>query len=525
MITHSGCFGETVSVRLEGHPITIFNGIPKIQGWGEDLVYELTPPSIDTRTMGALGGIPLIDIWNKKGGIAIFNTSTYQESITLTLKSDHQGVTIEASGGTHLEIFRHGGDYFDAVREFALRMKKKGLSVQPAPDWAFNANWETYGFEEDFDRGIITSMLPILKELNIKTVTIDAGWYGKNRGDDIDFLTGDFDINPDVIGSKENWVNLIEDLHKQGFRVRIWWTPGVAEKGTDLWKKHPQWFSRDVISSSSDTEDLYLYPGIRQVQDWNKALVKRFVGYGVDGFKQDDVYHYIGNRQQDQIDYARLINFNLSIAQSLKKDFTINTCNCGLAQNFYLMPGQNQLITSDPVGAKQFRRRAKYLHALNVNGAAILGDHIELTDGDVGPEEMDVPGFYDSVDFSSVVPLGLVLQTKFRQHPGKHYKKWFQIYRDYKFYNMKWVNVPLRNDQLETYLLQDNNKLYYSFFTRNSNRVFEGIVDLIHLVPKLRYKVSDIVNGKILKTFIAADSSMQLKVSFIHSLTISVLPQ
>jgi len=509
---------------LDGHPIKVFNGIPKQQGWGEDLVYEAKPAFLDTRTMGALGGIPLVDIWNKDGGIAVFNTTTYQEPLKVNLKLDHQGLTIEASGGTNLQVFRHSGDYFEAVREFALRMKKKGLSVQPAPDWAFNANWESYGFEEDFDLGTIRKMLPALKELGIKTITVDSGWYGKNRGDDFEFSTGDFAINPDVIGAEDEWVDFIQDLHSQGFRIRLWWTPGVAEKDTDLGRKHLDWFSKDVISSTGDTADVYLYPGNRDVKKWNSTLIKRFIGYGVDGFKQDDVYNYIGERPQDQIDYANLINSNLTIAQSIKKDFTINTCNCGLAQNFYLMSGQNQLIVSDPVGSTQFRRRARYLHALNVNGAAILSDHVELTNGDVGAEELDAPGFYDRVDFSSVVPLGLVLQTKFRKPPGGHYKKWFKIYNDYKFYTMKWVNIPIRNNHLETYLLQDNNNLYFSFFTKNTNGKFEGEIDLQNLTPNQCYKVYDIVRSKLIKIFAAVGNTKVLKIKFTHSLNIGVIP-
>ena len=520
----SACFGETVSVRLEGHSIKIFNGIPKILGWGEDLVYDLDPPTVETRTMGALGGVPLVDIWNKNGGIAVFNTSTYQEPITVKLIADHEGVTIKVDGGTNLEIFKHNGDYFEAVREFALRMKKKGLSVQPAPEWAFNANWETYGFEEDFDLDTIKDMLPALKELGIKTITIDAGWYGKKRGDEISFHTGDFTINPDVIGSEEEWIAFIDHLHKQGFRVRLWWIPGVAEKKTDLWKKHPDWFSKDVISSTGDTEDIFLYPGNHHVKNWNSALIKRFISYGADGFKQDDIYNYIGDRPQDQIDYANLINSNLSIAQSIKKDFTINTCNCGLAQNFYLMSGQNQLITSDPVGSKQFRLRAKYLHALNVNGAAILSDHVELTKGDVGSEDMDEPGFYDSVDFSSLVPLGLVLQTKFKKPPGAHYKKWFKFFNNYKFYNMKWVNIPIQSDKLETYLLQDKNKLYFSFFTSKTNGIFEGDIELINLIPNVQYKIFDIVNDRTLETFTSVSNTKKLTVKFTHSLIISASP-
>lgn len=516
------CLAKTIKVRLEGHPIYVFNGLPKPEGWGEDLVYQATSSTIDSRTMGALGGLPVVDIWNKQGGVALFNTQTFQEPFTVKLHYDAKGVTIEASGASEIESHKHTGDYYEAVRAFALKMQKKGLAVQSAPDWAFNANWETYGFEEDFDLDTIKDMIPDLKKLGIKTVTIDSGWYGTDSGEDVEFNTGDFKINPDIIGTEKEWTGLIDTLHQQGLKVRLWWVPGVAEKSSQLWDTHKDWFAKDVISPTGDTEDVYLKPRHSQVIDWNKALIKRFLSYGIDGFKQDDIYHYISNRPQDKSDYAKLINSNLSIAQSLKKDFTINSCSCGLAQNFYLMPGQNQLITSDPVGSKQFRHRAKYLHALNVNGAAILGDHVELTQGDVGPDELDESGFYNSVDFTSVVPLGLVLQTKFRSTPGAHYQRWFKIYNDKKFYQMEWVNIPLLFNQPETYLLRDKDQLYFSFFTQQKNAKFNGEVKLSHLTSGHTYKVTNLANGVELGSFTATSDTQQLHVNFKHSLVIHV---
>ena len=225
---YQGTPSKKVVVRLAGAKIFAFNGIPIEQGWGGDLVYRVDETTADKRTMGPLGGIPLVDIWNDTGGVAVYNTQSYQEPFSVEIKYDEAGATLIASGGSEIQVLHHRGDYYDAVRAFALTMKQKGLVVQPAPKWAFDAIWSTYGFEEDFDTDTIKSKIPLLKELGIKTITIDSGWYGKGRGEDIEFGTGDFKINPDVIGSEEDWLQLIEYLHDEGFRVRIWWVPWVA---------------------------------------------------------------------------------------------------------------------------------------------------------------------------------------------------------------------------------------------------------------------------------------------------------
>lgn len=513
-----------VRVRLEGHPVFVFNAIPQPSGWGKDLVYQAPLSGSESRTLGGLGGIPLVDVWNGDRGIAVFDTSVSQQPLTVRLVYDSHGVTIEASGAPAIEILEHQGDYFDAVRAFALKMKDKGISVQPAPPWAFEANWETYGFEENYDREIIINLLPVLKNLGIRTITIDSGWYGHGRGDNFEFATGDFRVNPQIIGSEKDWIELIRRLHQEGFRVRLWWSPGVAEKSSRLWKTHPDWFAGDVVSSTGDTADVYLKPGRADVRDWNRALVRRFAGYGVDGFKQDDIYHMLSTRSADRANYANLINSNLATARAINPDFAINSCNCGLAQNFYLLPGQNQLITSDPVGSRQFRHRAKYLHALNVNGAAILGDHIELTRGDIDPSDMDEPGFYDGVDFTSVVPLGMVLQTRLRKDPGKHYQRWFDIYRKYRFYRMQWVNLPLRAGRPESYLLRDGNTLYFTFFADRDRGPFTGNVTLGHLRDGAHYRISRLPDETVIATFTADGPAWSLPVSFRHSLVLRVAP-
>lgn len=509
---------------LKGDNIIAFNGIPLDEGWGEPLVYRVTAKSADNRVMGPLGGLPLVSIHNETGGVAFFNTSTVQEPFTIKLTHHAGSVDVEVSGGSNIERFEYKGDYFAAVREFAVRMKKKGIVSQPAPQWAFDPIWETYGFEEDFDGSTILGMLPLLKEFGIKTITIDSGWYGEGRGEDADFHTGDFEVNADTIGTDEDFTKLLRELHDEGFRVRLWWVPGVAERNTKLRKRHRDWFLNKVEASTGDTGDYYLDPTNPEVQQWHDALVKRLVGYGVDGFKQDDIYHISTNDPKVHQAYADLINGTLKTAQSIKPDFVVNSCNCGVCQNFYQFPGQNQIITSDPVGSRQFRLRAKYLHALNVNGSAILGDHVELTRGDVGPKELKKRKFYDTVDFASVVPLGMVLQTKFRRDPGALYRKWFRIYNQYKFHEMQWINVPYTGGPIETYLVQRDDERYFSFFTEKSDRAFRGTVELTNLKPNMTYSVYDIVNEVDLGNFPTSSSRHHLSVNFSGSHVLQVKP-
>ncbi len=521
------------SATIVADKVMVFNGIPQGNGWGDDLVYQATDSTEGVYTMGApwLGGIPLVDIWSEQGGVALFNISDQHELFTVQLIVEDSGaVTIEAQGGSNIVKYTHQGDYYEALREFALQMQKRGIATQSAPDWAFDPVWETYGFEETWTPLIVKEMLPLFKELGIRSITLDSGWYGRGT-DDWDALAGDFPVNPDVIGTESDLIDLIETFHDEGFKVKVWWTPGVAESGTNLFASHPDWFYSKVTPSwgnSKDTGDWYLDPSLEEVRQWNINIVKRFMSYGVDGFKQDDVYEIISDDPDIHLQYSALFKDIYTMAASINPDFVINTCNCGIAQNFHHFPGENQLITSDPVGPLQFRRRAKYLHGLNINGAAVLGDHIELVEGDVGSDEIRNPAFYDKIsdaDFASVVALGMVLETKFTQDPGDRYRKWFALYSDYRFYDMEWINTSFFSwKPVETYLLSNGVNLYFSFFTQNEG-TYTGSVELSNLIPGSTYSVYDIVNDKILEPFVAASSNEQYDISFTGCLVVEVKAQ
>jgi len=515
----ASCPGWDLEITISGRDLWVFNGIPNPEGWGDPLVYRAGTYPLDWRKMGGLGGIPVVDIWGPDGGVAVFNTSTVQEPMEVLIRANGTSATLLARGGGHLVRYDHQGDFYDALREFAQRMDAVGMALQGAPDWAFDPIWETYGFEENWDASDIYGLVPVMQELGIGAITLDSGWYGDGRGYSFEFYTGDFPVNDDIIGTEADLVNLITTLHGQGFGVRLWWPPGVAELQTDLFRAHRDWFLRKVVSSTGDTGDYYLDPTLPEVAAWNRSVVERFVGYGADGFKHDDVFHIISEDPTVREAYADLFRDVYETATAVKPYFVVNTCNCGVAQNFYQFPGQNQVITSDPVGSRQFRIRAKVYQAFNLHGTAILSDHVELTRGDVGPLDLIQPGFYSQVDFASVVPLGLVLETKFRIDPGQHYRDWFRIYRERQFYGMEWVNVPYYGD-VETYLLRDGEDLYFSFFARG----YESGVTLVSLEPGRLYEVLTLETGEQLTTFLATGEEQALPIPYYEKLTIQVRP-
>eukprot|EP00123_Amoebidium_parasiticum_P015350 comp22921_c0_seq2/m.36278 comp22921_c0_seq2/g.36278 ORF comp22921_c0_seq2/g.36278 comp22921_c0_seq2/m.36278 type:complete len:293 (-) comp22921_c0_seq2:892-1770(-) len=258
-----------------------------------------------------------------------------------------------------------------------------------------------------------------------------------------------------------------------------------------------------VLSSTGDTGDVYLDARREDVKQYTRKVVERFIStYGADGFKQDDVYQMRGNDQSLQAAYNQLFRDILTTARTFKSDAVINTCNCGITQNFYDMPGQNQVITSDPLGAKQYRLRAKYLKAISLETTAVLGDHIELMDeNDPGPSDLSQANYYKifgDYEFASMIALGLVPETKFNRDPRKDtdkYKFWFNLYNKYQFGRMQWLNVPYFPwAAFETYCLRDaRGNLYYSFFHKEKNGRVATTTALGYLQPGVTYNVTDML--------------------------------
>jgi alpha-galactosidase len=505
-----------IEATVEGAEAWVFNGIPET--WGEDQVLPVRPGMADDRSMRALGGIPVVDVFTEQGGVALMNTSDSLEPFRVLVTSDGDRTTLCASGGSRMERIEHEGDFFTALREYASRMAEQGIATRPAPDWVFEPHWETYGFEEDFDAQDILDLVPLLQELGVGSITLDSGWYGRGRGEDWESMTGDFPVNPDVIGTEEDLRDLIGTLHREGFRVRLWWVPGVAEEETEVAEAHPDWLLTPVESSTGDTADVYLDPTRPEVVEWNRGVVARLLGYGADGFKQDDVYEVISDEPAVHRAYSGLFHDIFEHAAAIQPNVGINTCNCGVAQNVYDFPGENMLITSDPVGSRQLRMRARIYRALDLGGAALLGDHVELTRGDVGGDELDEPGFYDSVDFASIVPLGLVLQTKLRGDPGELYRTWFALYRDYRFFDMEWVDIPYFGG-VERYLLRDGDDLVFSFFSETP----QDAVTLDHLTPGQTYSVVELPGEDHLLDIAPSGDTYELDVRLENSLVLAVL--
>ena len=96
-------------------------------------------------------------------------------------------------------------------------------------------SWEAAYF--DFTGDTIYELAKAAKEVNIDTLVMDDGWFGK-RDDDNSGL-GDWFVNEKKLGGTLG--NLIKRINDLGVKFGIWIEPEMVSEDSDLYRKHPDW--------------------------------------------------------------------------------------------------------------------------------------------------------------------------------------------------------------------------------------------------------------------------------------------
>ncbi len=464
------------------------------------------------------GGVPVSDVWRKDAGIAVGHTSLYPELLSIPIKMDNPDyaeVAVEKSfkeaysleKGAALSIPQtfvliHHGDAFSALHEFSSYMVKKGIKLNKSPETAYEPVWCAWGYERKFTEAEVLGTLPKVKELGIKWAVIDDGYQ---------IGEGDWNVNTKRFPEGNKMMkHLVEAIHREGLKAKLWWAPLALDPCTPLWKNH----YHDVLLFNEDTSprfitwwDAYYMSPLSKVtySETNKVLRMFFDEWGFDGLKMDgqhqnDVppdYNEDINRGNPMLAPQKLPDFFISVYDTgIKKhrDAVIENCPCGCCINFYNLQGMNQAVSSDPLNSWQIRLKGKVYHALNPD-LAYYGDHVELSDhGD---------------DFASSLGVGAVLGTKFTWPKDNPYaegsylltpdkemkwKKWFGLYNRLMLSKGEYLGnlYDIGFDRPETHVIKKQGMLYYAFYAKH----WKGTITLKGLDKTKSYKVIDYVNNK-----------------------------
>ncbi len=491
------------------------------------------------------GGLPVLDVWSRETGFFIGSVREKPTLISLPAATDKDGllnIGIEYDrdrikfDNVYKSILTvigvHGGDYYNGLRTYAKIMASKGFTMlkdEPS-DPVYEAIWCGWGFGPGFEAHKMTDMIPLLKELGYKVVTVDFGWF---------YANGDFFPRDDTFPKlEEDMRKFVKTFHDNGFKIKLWLTPCVA--GPVLQKEHPEWLLKDKNGKNVEfinygTKIAYLCPAVKEVQDYYGELIRKFIGdWDYDGFKMDQslinavpsCYNKAHNHELPENSFESLPDLYKIIYEEsvqIKPDIIIEVCPCGVFPSFYKMPYYNQPVSSDFKSQWQIRHRGKTIKALMGPRVAYYGDHVER--------------YYKESHFASMIGVGGIPGTMFVSRPEdnveflrvkypcylsperkKHFEKWLGIYRNNTLSSGEYLNLyDIAFDKPETHAVKKDNVMYYAFYAPE----WDGDVEFRGLDNR-NYIIYDYTNNKEIGK---VKGNSKLKVHFENHLLVKALPE
>ena len=523
--------------------------------WGEDDVAHLTPKFSQANLMGEEvkngygGGIPVVAFWTASVGEAIGHVETLPLTLSLPAEVEKDGrvnAHMSVPAGTTLKpgetfstprsfVAVYSGDFYEPLHMWSSVLQKEGWELRKPSSEAYNVSWCGWGYEFDVTPAQMLGTVPKLKEMGIKWATLDDRWFS---------TYGDWDPRPDTFPG-DSIKKMVDDFHKQGILVQIWWLPLAAEDGQGHWpshkyivskvvQQHPDWLILDKDGKHARmTRGLAaLCPAVPEVQAYFRELTAKFIrDWGFDGSKLDNIYsvpacynpaHHHKSPQDSVNAMGEVYKGIYEVSRDIKPESVTQSCPCGTPPSLAWLPFLDQAVTADPVGAVQVRRRIKMYKALLGPESAVYGDHVELT----AMTKQNGNWIEQGNDFASTIGTGGVVGTKFVwPDPGpkfqrvaltaqkeEHWKKWIGIYNREMLSKGAFRDLYVYGyDTPEGYAIEKDGKMYYAFFAPAE---WKGEIELRGLAPGT-YHVTDYVEGKDFGTVQAtADKAPQLKTEF-----------
>ena len=518
--------------------------------WGKDEILPLSRDFSRPNLVGGPGpkglggGLPVVDFWTANVGEGIGHLETLPLVLSIPVKAENDGrisASILLEPKTTLKpgdvystprtfISVHAGDYYEALRTWSVALRRDGWTPAKPNQADYGVNWCGWGYEQDFTPAQMLGTIPKLKELGIKWTTLDYRWFD---------AYGDWNPRQDTFPG-DTLKNVVDEFHKQGFLVQLWWQPLSVEDGhgkhalskpmvvSHLAKEHPDWLILDekgkparLISPVSTTA--VMCPAVPEVQEYHRKLIERFMrDWGFDGNKMDSVFsvprcynpkHHHKSPDDSVNAVADVYKVIFQTTRALKPESVTQICPCGTTPNLAWLPYEDQAVTADPVGGFQVRRRIKMFKALLGPQAAVYGDHVELSEMTKVENSRNGEEYLETgKDFASTVGTGGVLGTKFTwpgdpPRPRYRYvtltpekeaiwKKWLGIYNAKMLSQGTFLDLyTIGYDTPEGYAIEKDGKMYYAFFMPEHSAPWKGALELRGLRPGT-YRVLDYPNGR-----------------------------
>ena len=278
--------------------------------------YTGRPDSLEGIKQGN-GGIPLIDLWCKKMGMAIGHIERGWQNVYFPIKIQNNGKVFiavkeipalregkkvrlkygESYPAIKTFVTVHHLDFYKPVKTYSELMRRQGIDMHTLkspndylPAWCSWNDYSTHAMASKKDIMLVKPILERLEELReigIKEIIFDAGWFD-NQGDwrpntdSLAFPAGDMDF-----------ISTVDYIQQQGFKVKLWISYLTADPWSQVAHQNPEWMikKQDGTYHLDRWSGYTMCPALPEVLEYHRHLAQRFVAdYGADGFKVDGMY-------------------------------------------------------------------------------------------------------------------------------------------------------------------------------------------------------------------------------------------
>lgn len=523
--------------------------------WGQDFAFELSRGFSRDNYLGHIqdgegGGIPVVYFWNNRQGVALMHIEPTPKDWYMPVQSDNESITAtlqfrqpvtlqpgESFSGLKTIISQNPGDFFTPLALYRELLATQGIHAPEPVPANYEPAWCSWGYEFDVKPAEVTGVLPVLKELGIKWLTLDDRWFD---------AYADWNPRPDTFpNGPDDMRRMNTEIHAAGAFSQIWWYPLCVEDGygnyesheyvvSQAFKDHPDWIilNADGSVARNNRHLAMLCPALPEVREHTAEMTRRFIAdWGFDGHKLDNIYtipachnpaHHHAYPEQSTEAMQEAYRLIFHITRQLRPDSVTQICPCGTPISMQLIPCTDQTVTADPTSSQQIRQRIKFYKALMGPRAAVFADHVELSDG--------------GIDFASEIGVGGIPATKFiwpddevvRRRlkevwslPAEKktlWRKWFGVYNTHRLSEGEYLNLyDIAFDHPETHVIRKGDRLYFSFYATE----YRGAVELRGLEKRL-YRVMDYVKER--EVAIVNGESSLLDVEFERALLLEAIP-
>ncbi|MCR4562030.1 MAG: alpha-galactosidase [Bacilli bacterium] len=347
----------------------------KIDKYGDGYFYRYAKRRLHGYDLFYIKGKTPFFSFNNNYKLAYLIYEVDKRNKVLNLISDVRGLSIKAGESLVLFDLKVFDSYEKGIEEFQKKFNVEGKKIFGYTSW--------YNYYQDINEEIILRDLEAL-DGRFDLFQIDDGY---------ETFVGDWlDVDPKKF--PHGLEPIVKKIHDKGLKAGIWLAPFAAEEKSRLYREHPDWIKRDlhgkpVYCGGNWSGFFALDLDKKEVVDYIKTFLTKYIEYGFDFFKLDFLYSSAVTPVKGKT-RAMLSEESYQLLRDCLRDKLILGCGAipfSCYQKFeYLRVGPDVSLMFDDVWYMKYLHRERPSTKLTLQNTiyrSLFNHHLFLNDPDV----------------------------------------------------------------------------------------------------------------------------------------------